>query len=74
MFIQVIQGKCTRHDELRAMAERWRADLAGGAEGWLGGTYGFTDDDEFLGIVASSRVRRRWPTPGAPSRGRGPRR
>jgi hypothetical protein len=51
VFIQVIQGKCTRHDELRAMAERWRADLAGGAEGWLGGTYGFTDDDEFLGIV-----------------------
>ena len=51
MFIQVIQGKCTRHDELRAMAEGWRAGLAGGAEGWLGGTYGFTDDNEFLGIV-----------------------
>ena len=24
MFIQIIQGKCTRQDELRAMAERWR--------------------------------------------------
>jgi hypothetical protein len=51
VFIQVIQGKCTRHDELKAMAESWRAELASGAEGWLGGTYGFTDDDEFLGII-----------------------
>ena len=51
MFIQVIQGTCTRPDELRAMAESWREDLGGGAVGWLGGTYGFTDDDQFLGIV-----------------------
>jgi hypothetical protein len=51
VFIQVIQGKCTRHDELRAMAEEWREELGGGAEGWLGGTYGFTDDDHFIGVV-----------------------
>jgi hypothetical protein len=51
VFIQVIQGKCTRQDELRAMAEGWREELGGGAVGWLGGTYGFTDDDEFIGIV-----------------------
>ena len=51
MFIQVIQGKCTRQDELRAMAEGWRAELGGGAVGWLGGTYGFTDNDEFIGVV-----------------------
>ena len=51
MFIQVIQGRCTRQDELRAMAESWRRDLGGGAVGWLGGTYGFTDDDHFIGIV-----------------------
>jgi hypothetical protein len=51
VFIQVIQGKCTRQDELRAMAESWRRDLGGGAVGWLGGTYGFTDDDHFIGIV-----------------------
>jgi hypothetical protein len=51
VFIQVIQGKCTRQDELRAMAEGWRAELSGGAVGWLGGTYGFTDDDQFLGVV-----------------------
>jgi hypothetical protein len=51
VFIQVIQGKCTHQDELRAMAEGWRAELSGGAVGWLGGTYGFTDDDQFIGII-----------------------
>ena len=34
---------------------RWRRagaqELSGGAVGWLGGTYGFTDDDQFIGVV-----------------------
>ena len=51
MFIQVIQGKCTRHDELRALAEALARGAGVGAVGWLGGTYGFTDDDDFLGVV-----------------------
>jgi hypothetical protein len=51
MFIQIIQGRCTRHDELRAAAKGWREELSEGAVGWLGGTYGFTDDDQFLGVV-----------------------
>ena len=51
MFIQIIQGKCTRHDELREMAKSWREELSEGAVGWLGGTYGFTDDDQFVGVV-----------------------
>jgi len=51
VFIQIIQGKCTRQDELRAMAERWKADIGPGAKGWLGGTYGYTDDDMFVGVV-----------------------
>jgi len=51
MFIQIIQGKCTRQDECRAMGERWLRELAPGADGWLGGTYGFTDDDQFMAIV-----------------------
>lgn len=51
MFIQIIQGKCTRQDELHALADEWRRDLAPGAAGWLGGTYGFTDDDMFVGVV-----------------------
>ncbi|MGA8246457.1 MAG: hypothetical protein WB797_06090 [Nocardioides sp.] len=51
MFIQVIQGRCTRQDELRAAGEGWREALGAGAVGWLGGTYGFTDDDLFIGVV-----------------------
>jgi hypothetical protein len=51
VFIQIIQGKCTRQDELRAEARRWRDELSDGAVGWLGGTYGFTDDDQFMGVV-----------------------
>ena len=51
MFIQIIQGKCSRPEELHALAERWRDELAPGATGWLGGTYGFTDDDMFVGVV-----------------------
>jgi hypothetical protein len=51
VFIQIIQGKCTRQDELRALADKWRDELASGADGWLGGTYGFTDDDMFVGVV-----------------------
>lgn len=51
MFIQIIQGRCTRPDELRAMLDQWREEMAPGAKGWLGGTYGFTDDDMFVGVV-----------------------
>jgi len=51
MFIQVIQGRCTRQDELRSVLDRWHKELAAGADGWLGGTYGFTDDDQFVAVV-----------------------
>ncbi len=51
MFIQIIQGKCTRQDEMRDVG----GPLADGprphAEGWLGGTYGFTDDDMFVAVI-----------------------
>jgi hypothetical protein len=51
MFIQVIQAPCTRHEELRAVADTWESELGAGAEGWLGGTFGFTDDDQFIAVV-----------------------
>ncbi|MFE6649060.1 hypothetical protein ACFVJS_21015 [Nocardioides sp. NPDC057772] len=51
MFIQMIQAPCTRQDEAHQMLDEWRRDLAPGATGWLGGTYGFTDDDQFIGVV-----------------------
>ena len=51
MFIQIIQGTCRRPDEARALTDQWLADLAPGAPGWLGGTYGFTDEGELLAVV-----------------------
>jgi hypothetical protein len=51
VFIQIIQGKCTRQDELRALADQWREEMAPTADGWLGGTYGFTDDNQFVGVI-----------------------
>jgi hypothetical protein len=54
VFIQIIQGRCTRPDELRALAREWRDELSAGATGWLGGTFGFTDDDMFVGVVRFS--------------------
>lgn len=51
MFIQTFHGTCARHDELRAVLDRWPEELAPGADGWLGGTYGFTSDDVFVAVV-----------------------
>jgi len=51
MFIQVIQGTCTDEATLRRQLDRWKEDLAPGADGWLGGTYGMTDDGQFVGVV-----------------------
>jgi len=51
VFIQIIQGKCTRQDELHALFDRWNQEVGPSAVGWLGGTFGFTDDDMFVGVV-----------------------
>jgi hypothetical protein len=51
VFIQVIQGKTSRADELRALAEAWRDQGAAGAVGYLGGTYGVTDGGDFLAVI-----------------------
>lgn len=51
MFIQIIQGRCSRADELHKVLDRWEHELAPGATGWLGGTYGITDDGMFIGVV-----------------------
>jgi hypothetical protein len=50
MFIQVLKGKTSRRDEVKELGTSWRSEV-GGAEGWLGGTFGFTDDDTFFGVV-----------------------
>lgn len=51
MFIQFIQGSCTRQDEVHRLLDEWRQELAPDAPGWLGGTYGFTDDDQLMAVV-----------------------
>jgi len=51
VFIQIIQGKCTKQDEMHAQFDKWLRDLAPSAPGWLGGTFGFTDDDMFVGVI-----------------------
>lgn len=51
MFIQIIQGRCRDADEMRRLTDEWRETMGPKAEGWLGGTYGTTDDGEFIGVV-----------------------
>ena len=51
MFIQIIQGKCRDAEGMRRLSEEWRRDMAPKVEGWLGSTYGITDDDEFVAVV-----------------------
>lgn len=51
MFIQVITAPCTKHDDVHRLLDSWETELGPGADGWLGGTYGFTDDNEFVGVV-----------------------
>jgi len=51
VFIQVIQGRCKDADQIHQRMDLWRDQLESGASGFLGGTYGLTDDNEFIGVV-----------------------
>jgi hypothetical protein len=51
VFIQIIQGKCRDAEGMRRLSEEWRRDMAPKVEGWMGSTYGITDDDEFVAVV-----------------------
>jgi hypothetical protein len=51
VFIQIIQGKCRDAGEMRRLSDEWRDQMGPKAEGWLGGTYGITDDNEFVAVV-----------------------
>ena len=48
MFIQVMQAKCSRADDVRKFADSYDDT---DAVGFLGGTFGVTDEGEFLGVV-----------------------
>jgi hypothetical protein len=51
MFAQVIQGRTSDTEAVRAAAEQWLKELAPGATGWLGSTVGITDDGEFVAVT-----------------------
>ena len=51
MFLQIIQGQVGDVAGARQAIERWQLDLAPGAPGWLGATYGITDDGTLLAVV-----------------------
>jgi hypothetical protein len=51
VFIQIIQGNCRDADALHRQIDMWREEMGPKAEGWLGGTYGVTDDNRFIGVV-----------------------
>jgi len=51
MFVQVIQGRVSDADQLRAQLQRWESELAPGAVGWLGSTAGVTEDGQALAVA-----------------------
>jgi hypothetical protein len=51
VFIQIMQGRCRDEERLHQLSDEWRETLGPTAPGWLGGTYGVTDDGEFIGVV-----------------------
>lgn len=51
MFVQVMEGRVNDVDGLRAQIDKWRAELAPGAKGFLGTTAGATADGNFFAIV-----------------------
>ena len=51
MFAQVIQGKTSDPQGVRAALDRWLEELRPGSVGWLGSTIGITDDGTFVGVA-----------------------
>jgi hypothetical protein len=51
MFAQVIQGRTSDAEGLRAAMDRWVQELAPGSIGWLGSTGGVTDDGRFVAVA-----------------------
>ena len=51
MFVQVIRGKVSDPEQVRAALDLWSERLAAGAPGWLGSTAGVTGDGRFVGLA-----------------------
>jgi hypothetical protein len=51
MFIQVIQARSSRQDEVRTLMREWSELTDNSSSGFLGSTAGFTDDGTFINVV-----------------------
>ncbi len=51
MFAQIIRGKVSDPSAVRPLVDRWNAEIAPKAAGWLGSTGGISDDDELFVLV-----------------------
>jgi hypothetical protein len=51
MFAQVIQGRTSDAEGLRAALDRWLQELRPGSIGWLGNTVGITDDGTVIAVA-----------------------
>ena len=51
MFAQVIQGRTSDQEGLRAALDRWMEEVRPGSIGWLGSTAGITDDGTFVAVA-----------------------
>jgi hypothetical protein len=51
MFVQVIQGRVSDPEAMRAHVESWASTVGKDADGWLGSTAGVTDDSTSVAIV-----------------------
>jgi hypothetical protein len=51
MFVQVIKGKVSDPERVRAALDRWMDELSPGAMGWLGTTAGVTEDGKFIALA-----------------------
>ena len=51
MFVQVIQGHVSDASKVRAHLDKWVAEVAPGAVGWLGSTSGVTDGGQVVALA-----------------------
>lgn len=70
MFVQVIKGTTSDRAGLEAQGQRWTDEVRPGAVGFLGGTFGVTEDGTFLVLArfedeASARANADRPEQGA---------
>ena len=51
MFVQVIQGHVSDPAAVRKQLDKWLAEVAPGAAGWLGSTSGVTEDGQVVALA-----------------------